>query len=123
MASPIPFYGTGSEPVPHAFSFVALGLAHFFDYASFLVMIDRHGMAAEANPVVVVLADAVGLPGLTVAKVVTVAFAALLMTVIALAGGDWRWDCSCSASGQGCSAGSPTSRPSDPLPGDRGGAR
>ena len=69
--------------MPQAFSLAVLALAHLFDYTSFLVMIERHGMAAEANPVVIVLADQVGLVGLTIAKVVTVAFAALLMIVIA----------------------------------------
>ncbi len=69
--------------MPQALAFVALALAHAFDYASFLVMVDRHGLAAEANPIVVALAQEVGLPGLTVAKVVTVCFAALLMVVIA----------------------------------------
>jgi hypothetical protein len=59
-----------------------LALAHLFDYTSFLVMVDRHGLDAELNPVVVLLAQAAGLPGLTIAKVVTVAFAAMLMLAI-----------------------------------------
>ena len=46
-------------------------------------MIDRHGMSAEANPIVAYLAQEIGLPGLTLAKVMTVACAAVLMTVIA----------------------------------------
>jgi hypothetical protein len=70
--------------VPHyAIAMGVLALAHFFDYASFLVMIGRHGLAAEANPVVVVLHQEIGLAGLTVAKIVTVAFAAGLMFIIA----------------------------------------
>ena len=69
--------------MPHPIGLAVLALAHFFDYASFIVMIERHGMAAEANPVVVYLAQEIGLPGLTLAKVVTVAFAVLLMVVIA----------------------------------------
>jgi hypothetical protein len=70
--------------VPHyAIAMGVLALAHFFDYASFLVMIGRHGMAAEANPIVVVLHQEIGLAGLTVAKVVTVAFAAAIMFIIA----------------------------------------
>lgn len=69
--------------MPQALALVVLALAHVFDYASFLVMIDRHGLAAEANPIVVQLAQGAGLPGLTLAKVATVAFAALLMAVIA----------------------------------------
>jgi hypothetical protein len=60
-----------------------LGLAQLFDYASFLLMIDRHGLAAEANPIVVHLAEEVGLPGLTLAKVLIVGFTALLMVALA----------------------------------------
>lgn len=60
-----------------------LALAHFFDYASFLVMIGRHGLAAEANPVVVLLHQEIGLAGLTVAKIAFVAVAAALMFIIA----------------------------------------
>ena len=60
-----------------------LGLAQLFDYASFLLMIDRHGLAAEANPIVVHLAEEAGLPGLTIAKVLIVGFTALLMVALA----------------------------------------
>jgi hypothetical protein len=69
--------------LPHPIALVILALAHLFDYASFLVMVDRHGLAAEANPIVVEIAQIAGLPGLTLAKVVTVTFAALLMILIA----------------------------------------
>ena len=69
--------------MPPAITLAALALAHAFDYASFLVMIQRHGMAAEANPVVVYLAAELGLPGLTLAKVVVIALAAVLVTIIA----------------------------------------
>lgn len=60
-----------------------LALAHFFDWASFLVMIARHGLEAEANPIVVALVEEVGVPGVTLAKVATVAFAAGLAMLIA----------------------------------------
>ena len=69
-----------------AFALALLALAHLFDYTSFLVLMARHGLAAEANPIVVLLAQEVGLPGLTVAKVISVAVAALLVMVIA----SWR---------------------------------
>jgi hypothetical protein len=55
---------------------LALVAAHAFDYFSFIVMTAKHGMAAEANPVVVHLAEAFGLPGLTIAKLGSVAFLA-----------------------------------------------
>jgi len=82
MARPVPSVD-GSETVPHLIALGVLALAHLFDYLSFLFMVERHGLAAEANPVVVVLAEQLGLGGLTVAKVVTVAFAALLVLIIA----------------------------------------
>ena len=83
MASPIPCSMEHDRTVPSAVGFAVLALAHFFDYASFLVMVDKHGLSAEANPIVVILAQEMGLPGLTLAKVATVAFAGLLMVIIA----------------------------------------
>ena len=38
-------------PVP--FAILILFSAHFFDWASFLVMVGRHGLGAEGNPLVV----------------------------------------------------------------------
>jgi hypothetical protein len=61
----------------------ALALAHLFDYTSFLLMVSRHGLGAELNPVVVHIAQEAGLAGLTAAKILTVAFAAMLMVAIA----------------------------------------
>ena len=72
-----------TETVPIAAAVAALALAHLFDYASFLMMVARHGLGAEANPIVVQLALESGLPGLTLAKIVTVTFAALVLVVIA----------------------------------------
>ncbi len=69
--------------MPQLLSLAVLALAHFFDYASFIVMVDKHGLSAEANPIVVQLAEQAGLPGLTLAKIATVTFAALLMVLIA----------------------------------------
>ena len=58
---------------------VALALlivAQLFDYASFMVMIERHGLAAELNPIVVALHDSVGMLGLTTVKAFAVVFLA-----------------------------------------------
>ena len=60
-----------------------LAVAQFFDYATFLVLMGRHGLSAEANPIVVRIAQSTGIPGLTLAKVLTVAFAASLMILVA----------------------------------------
>lgn len=68
------------------FAIAVLALAHLFDYTSFLALMARHGIAAEANPLVVSLAVETGLPGVTLAKVLSVVFAALLVMVIA----SWR---------------------------------
>ncbi len=65
-----------------AFALVVLSLAHIFDYTSFLALMARHGIAAEANPLVVALAQETGLPGLTIAKIVSVAFATILVSVL-----------------------------------------
>jgi hypothetical protein len=63
-------------------AFAVLALAHIFDWASFMVMIDRHGLAAEANPIVVTVFEQTGLTGVTIAKVASIAFAALLALLI-----------------------------------------
>jgi hypothetical protein len=61
---------------------VVLALAQLFDYVSFMVMIERHGLAAELNPIVVVLHDNVGLVGLTVVKAAAVVFLASTATLL-----------------------------------------
>jgi sugar phosphate permease len=68
-------------PLPLALG--VLALAHVFDWASFLVMIARHGLGAEANPIVVTLFEEAGVPGVTLAKLATVAFAGLLAVLLA----------------------------------------
>ncbi|MDL2334492.1 MAG: hypothetical protein QFC55_00490 [Chloroflexota bacterium] len=68
-------------PLPLALG--VLALAHVFDWASFLVMIARHGLGAEANPIVVTLFEETGVPGVTLAKLATVAFAAVLAVFLA----------------------------------------
>jgi hypothetical protein len=59
-----------------------LALAQFFDYVSFLMMTARHGLAAELNPLVVLMAQNVGLPGLTVAKAAAVVMAAATILIV-----------------------------------------
>jgi hypothetical protein len=61
---------------------VVLALAQLFDYVSFMVMIERHGLAAELNPIVVVLHDNVGLVGLTVVKAAAVVLLASTATLL-----------------------------------------
>jgi hypothetical protein len=68
-------------PLPIALG--VLALAHLFDWLSFLVMIARHGIEAEANPIVVTLVEQTGVPGVTLAKIATVVFAAGMAVLIA----------------------------------------
>jgi len=69
--------------LPQVVGLGVLVLAHFFDWATFLILMSRHGLSAEANPIVVRIAETAGIPGITLAKVATVAFAAILMVLIA----------------------------------------
>jgi hypothetical protein len=63
-------------------TFGLLLLAHVFDYGTFLVMTSRHGLAAEANPIVVMMATDFGLPGLTLAKLASVLFLAAVTVLL-----------------------------------------
>lgn len=63
--------------------FLALIAAHLFDLVSFMVMTERHGLAAEANPVVVLLAQEIGLAGLTVAKIASVLIGGSVFVMLA----------------------------------------
>ena len=74
VASPVPFKPNRIEGAMLVVSLGILSLAQLFDYVSFMVMIERHGLAAELNPIVVALAENLGLVGLTLVKVGAVAF-------------------------------------------------
>ncbi len=84
MASPIPCVclGSGDVNLPTA-AIAALAAAHLFDFGSFLIMTSRHGLAAEFNPLVVALAQSVGLPGLTLAKIGAVVLLGAVVVIIA----------------------------------------
>src|SRR3954451_9596433 len=73
----------GALTLPQVVGLGVLALAQFFDWSSILVLVSRHGLAAEANPIVVRIAQNVGIPELTLAKVAPVGFAGLLMFLIA----------------------------------------
>jgi hypothetical protein len=64
---------------------VAIGLliaAHVADYATFLVMVARDGLGAEANPLVATIFADWGLPLLTVAKFATVLLVATVFLIV-----------------------------------------
>ena len=69
--------------MPFLLPVAALAVAQLFDYVSFLAMVSRHGLAAEANPIVIGLAEGAGLPGLTLAKLAAVLLAALAFALLA----------------------------------------
>jgi hypothetical protein len=73
--------GQSSAMVP--LFFLALIAAHAFDLVSFIVMTDRHGMGAEANPVVVMLAEQIGVGGLTVVKIASVLIGGSVFVMLA----------------------------------------
>ncbi len=57
-------------------------IAHLADYTTFLVMVARHGLGAEMNPLVATLASDYGLALLTVAKFATVLLVATVFLVV-----------------------------------------
>ena len=57
-------------------------IAHIADYATFLVMVARHGLGAELNPLVTTLFEDWGLELLTLAKFATVLLVAAVFLVI-----------------------------------------
>jgi hypothetical protein len=66
-------------------SAVGIGLliiAHVADYTTFMVMVARHGLDSELNPLVVTLAADHGLVLLTMAKFATVLLVASVFLVV-----------------------------------------
>lgn len=57
-------------------------LAHVADYTTFLVMVARHGLGSELNPLVATIFADWGLPLLTVAKFATVLLVATVFLVV-----------------------------------------
>jgi hypothetical protein len=66
-----------------AIGIALLILAHAADYVTFLAMVMRHGLNAEANPLVVTLAREHGILLLTLAKVSAVLLVASTFLVVA----------------------------------------
>jgi hypothetical protein len=72
----------GRLTLPQAIGITVLAFAHFFDYATFIVLVSRHTLAAEANPIVRNIYSTTGIGGLTIAKFFTVVLAASMTVVI-----------------------------------------
>ena len=56
--------------------------AHIADYTTFVVMVARHGLGSELNPIVATLAQDWGLALLTVAKFATVLIVAATVLIV-----------------------------------------
>jgi hypothetical protein len=72
----------GAEGRMSAAGIGLLIIAHVADYTTFVVMVARHGLHTELNPIVATLAEDWGLPLLTVAKFATVLFVAATFLVL-----------------------------------------
>lgn len=62
---------------------IAIGIGQSADLVTFVRMITAGGLGAEANPIVIHLADSVGLPILLLLKIALVPFLALIFVVLA----------------------------------------
>ena len=65
-----------------AFGIATLIVAHLADYTTFLVMVMRHGLGTELNPIVVTIAADHGLALLTLAKAAAVLLVASVFIVV-----------------------------------------
>ena len=80
--------GTGSRstPAPHRlilpFRVTSLLAAQMFDFATFMLMVQRHGSAAEANPLVAAGFDAFGMPILALMKIALTVLLASIVVIL-----------------------------------------
>jgi hypothetical protein len=70
---------------------VTVALAQLLDLTTFVLMVDRHTVAAEANPLVASLFETVGLPGLLVGKTLVVLLVGSLALFVLARGLRGRW--------------------------------
>lgn len=69
--------------MPAVLTVAALAAAQAFDFVSFLVMTRRHGLAAELNPLVVMIAEAFDLRALAILKLAVIAYVAITVAILA----------------------------------------
>ena len=65
-----------------AVAIAALIFAHVADYTTFVIMVTRHGIGTELNPLVIKIAEEHGLALLTVAKFATVLLVATTFLIV-----------------------------------------
>jgi len=87
-----PALATARDPAPAPahrltlpFRLATLLAAQMFDFATFTIMVGRHGIAAEANPLVAAGLAAFGMPILALMKI---ALIALLASIVVILGRD-----------------------------------
>jgi hypothetical protein len=83
QASTMPARGRSASAPVVRLRLAALLAAQLFDYATFTLMVERHGIAAEANPIVANGFATFGLPMVAIAKL---ALVVLVGAVIVLLG-------------------------------------
>lgn len=69
--------------MPAVLPVAALAVAQAFDFVSFLAMTRRHGLAAELNPLVVMIAEAFDLRTLAILKLAVIAYVAITVAILA----------------------------------------
>jgi hypothetical protein len=69
--------------MPAVLTVAALAAAQAFDFVSFLAMTRRHGLAAELNPLVVMIAEAFDLRALAILKLAVIAYVAITVAILA----------------------------------------
>lgn len=69
--------------MPAVLPVAALAAAQAFDFVSFLAMTRRHGLAAEINPLVVMIAEAFDLRTLAILKLAVIAYVAVTVAILA----------------------------------------
>jgi hypothetical protein len=69
--------------VPAMLPIAALAAAQLFDFVSFLAMHGEHGLAAEANPLVVAVGTHFDLQGLAIAKLLMLVYVAVTVAILA----------------------------------------
>ena len=69
---------------------VTMAVAQFFDFGTFVVMIQRRGHGAEANPLVAGILDGLGIPGIVIAKAALIVLVAATALVVMRGGAAGR---------------------------------
>ncbi len=61
---------------------VTMAVAQFFDFGTFVVMVQRHGAGAEANPLVAGILGDLGVPAAALAKAALVLLVAATVAIL-----------------------------------------